>query len=151
MGYKVNLSSENICGFVNSFGVDNGVQLLKLAPTRLLVLHMVDVVAEVTTSYVAISKLVLDDHNDGCLDLFFWGGGVLLAPKVVLMQNFEGVVDSLSLVMLTQIFSNWKTNPCLSMISLASLEMGVRNAKSLVALSLMRLINSYCYPHSSFL
>ena len=49
------------------------------------------------------------------------------------MQSFDDEVDSLSLVLLTHIFTCWMTNPYLSMTSLVSSHMIVRNAKSLVA------------------
>lgn len=74
-------------------------------------------------------------------------GGILLAAKIVPKQNYEGVVIPIP----CDANSIWKTIPYLSMTSLASSEIRVRNAKSLVALSLVRLMNSYCFPHSNFL
>ena len=68
--YKVNSSSKNVCRFVNPFNVDNGIQTLTMAPTRLLVLCMVDIVAEVEAGHVAISKLVIEGNDNGCLGLF---------------------------------------------------------------------------------
>ena len=63
----------------------------------------------------------------------------------VLMQSSKGTKNTLSLVMLTRIFSFWKTNPYLRMTSLTSSEMRVRNAKSLVASHLVSLIKSCCF------
>lgn len=39
----------------------------------LIVLCIVDVVAEVEAGDVVVSKVVLEGHEDGCLGLF-WGG-----------------------------------------------------------------------------
>ena len=52
-------------GFVNPLCVDGDVETLKMAPTRLFVLRMVDVVAKVEAGYVAVSKLVLEGHAYG--------------------------------------------------------------------------------------
>lgn len=60
----------------------------------------------------------------------------------VLMQSSKGTKNTLSLVMLTRIFSCWKTNPYLSMTSLASSKMRVRNTKS----GLLKLINLCWFP-----
>ena len=68
MGYKVNPSLENVHGFVNLFSSYGGVHTLKMAPTRLLILHMVDVVEP---DYVVVSKFVLEGYDYGCLD-YFW-------------------------------------------------------------------------------
>ena len=43
-----------------------------MAPTYLLVLKMVDVVAEVESNYVVVSKFVLEGHDYGYLDLCIW-------------------------------------------------------------------------------
>ena len=140
---KANSSPQHIYGFVNSFGVEGGIETLKMAPTRLLVLRMVDIVAKVEVDYVVVSNLVLEGHNYGCSGLFRVR---LLATKVVPMRSSKGAVDSLSFVMLTWIFSCWKISPYLSRTSLASSKMTIRNTKSLVAPGLVMLINSCCFP-----
>ena len=65
----VNLSPENVYRFMNPFSEDGGVETWKMALTCLLVLRMVDIIVEVEAHCVAISKLVLEDHDYGCLGL----------------------------------------------------------------------------------
>ena len=50
---------------MNLFGVDSGVETLKMAPFHMLVLRMVEVVAKVEVDFVAVSKLVLESHDYG--------------------------------------------------------------------------------------
>lgn len=78
--------------------------------------------------------------------MFGFFGGRLLKTKVALMQSYEGVADSLSLLKLTLIFLTWNTNPCLSMTSLVCPNMRVKKTKSLVTSDLARFINSCCLP-----
>ena len=47
MRYKVDQCPKNVYGFVNPFGVESGVETLKMKPTRLFVLCMVDIDGEV--------------------------------------------------------------------------------------------------------
>ena len=61
--YKINLSPKNVYGIVKPFGLDNGIKPLKMAPTCLLVLHMVDIVANVEADYVTVSKHVFEGHD----------------------------------------------------------------------------------------
>ena len=75
MRYKAGLSPENVYGFVNLCGVESGFETLKMAPTHLFILCMVDIVAKVEDDYVVASKLVLKGHDYGCFMGFFLGGG----------------------------------------------------------------------------
>lgn len=78
-GFYILRSPEHIYEFMNSFGVEGNIETLKMAPTRLFVLHMIDVLAEVEVDYLVVSKLVLKGHDYGSLRLL---GG---ATKVMLM------------------------------------------------------------------
>lgn len=73
MGCKVNSSPKNDYGFMNLFGVDSGVETLKMAPFHMLVLRMVEVVAKVEVDFVAVSKLVLESHDYGLFGSLFGG------------------------------------------------------------------------------
>lgn len=57
------MSLKNVYGIVKPFGLDGGIETLKMAPTCLLVLHMVNVVAKVEADYVAVSKHVFEGHD----------------------------------------------------------------------------------------
>jgi hypothetical protein len=70
--YKVDWCPNNVYGFVNPFGVESGVETLKMSPTCLFVLYMVDIDGEVGHNYLVVSILVLEGHDYGCLG-HFWG------------------------------------------------------------------------------
>ena len=53
-----------------------------MAPIRLLVLRMVDDVAKIEAKYIAVSKLVLEGYDYGCLGLLL---GEIFINFVVLM------------------------------------------------------------------
>lgn len=72
MWYKTLSPSKNTYGLVNPFGVDHGVETLKVAPSHLLILHIVDIVSEIEANYVAVSKFLFEGHDYGCLSQFLW-------------------------------------------------------------------------------